>query len=130
MAGLRWVGIFDEKILARGNPLDILCVILEKKTQFEKDERDIVMLQHKFEIENKDGNKETGTSTLVEYGDPKGYSVMAKLAGVSCGVAAKQGLDGIMSERGILAPMSSKIDDPLVTEFKNYGIFLVEKIIS
>ncbi|KAF4632354.1 hypothetical protein G7Y89_g5770 [Cudoniella acicularis] len=30
------------------------------------------MLQHKFEIENKDGSKETRTSTLIEYGDPKG----------------------------------------------------------
>jgi len=38
-------------------------------------------LQHKFEVENKDGSKETRLSTLVEYGssDPNGYSAMAKL---------------------------------------------------
>ncbi|TVY91608.1 Saccharopine dehydrogenase [NADP(+),L-glutamate-forming] [Lachnellula willkommii] len=131
MAGLRWVGIFsDEKILPRGNPLDTLCATLEKKMQFEKDERDLVMLQHKFEIENKDGSKETRTSTLVEYGDPKGYSAMAKLVGVPCGVAVKQVLDGTISEKGILAPMSSKINDPLMAELKKYGIFLVEKTIS
>jgi len=43
------------------------------------------MLQHKFEIENKDGSKETRTSTLCEYGAPigtGGYSAMAKLVGV------------------------------------------------
>lgn len=47
------------------------------------------MLQHKFEIENKDGSKETRTSTLCEYGAPTGtggYSAMAKLVGVPCGV--------------------------------------------
>jgi len=47
------------------------------------------MLQHKFEIENKDGRKETRTSTLCEYGAPTGtggYSAMAKLVGVPCGV--------------------------------------------
>lgn len=47
------------------------------------------MLQHKFEIENKDGSKETRTSTLCEYGAPigtGGYSAMAKLVGVPCGV--------------------------------------------
>jgi Saccharopine dehydrogenase C-terminal domain len=47
------------------------------------------MLQHKFEIENKDGRKETRTSTLCEYGAPTGtggYSAMAKLVGVTCGV--------------------------------------------
>ncbi|KAF8865840.1 putative Saccharopine dehydrogenase [Acephala macrosclerotiorum] len=132
LAGLRWVGVFsDDKIIPRGNPLDTLCATLEKKMQFEEGERDLVMLQHKFEIENKDGSKETKTSTLVEYGDPKGYSAMAKLVGVPCGVAVKQVLDGTISEKGILAPMSSKINDPLMKELKEkYGIFLVEKTIS
>lgn len=38
-------------------------------------------LQHKFEVELKDGIKQTRTSTLVEYGstEPNGYSAMAKL---------------------------------------------------
>ncbi|APA08296.1 hypothetical protein SS1G_13213 [Sclerotinia sclerotiorum 1980 UF-70] len=131
MNGLNWVGIFsDEKIIPRGNPLDTLCATLEKKMQFEKGERDLVMLQHKFEIEHKDGKKETRTSTLVEYGDPKGYSAMAKLVGVPCGVAVKQVLDGKISEKGILAPMTSKINDPLMEELKKYGITLVEKTIS
>ncbi|RAL62339.1 hypothetical protein DID88_004905 [Monilinia fructigena] len=129
--GLNWVGIFsDEKIIPRGNPLDTLCATLEKKMQFEEGERDLVMLQHKFEIEHKDGKKETRTSTLVEYGDPKGYSAMAKLVGVPCGVAVKQVLDGTISEKGILAPMTSKINDPLMEELKKYGITLVEKTIS
>ena len=47
------------------------------------------MLQHKFEIENKDGKRETRTSTLCEYGAPigtGGYSAMAKLVGIPCGV--------------------------------------------
>jgi saccharopine dehydrogenase (NADP+, L-glutamate forming) len=131
MSGLRWVGIFsDEKIIPRGNPLDTLCATLEKKMQFEEGERDFVMLQHKFEIENKDGSKETRTSTLCEYGDPKGYSAMAKLVGVPCGVAVKQVLDGTISEKGILAPMTAKINDPLMAELRKYGIFLVEKTIS
>ena len=107
-----------------------LCATLEKKMQFEEGERDFIMLQHKFEIENKDCSKETRTSTLVEYGDPRGYSAMAKLVGVPCGVAVKQVLDGTISEKGILAPMSSKINDPLMAELKKYGIELVEKTIS
>jgi saccharopine dehydrogenase (NADP+, L-glutamate forming) len=47
------------------------------------------ILQHKFEIENKDGSKETRTSTLCEYGAPTGsggYSAMAKLVGIPCAV--------------------------------------------
>jgi saccharopine dehydrogenase (NADP+, L-glutamate forming) len=108
LAGLRWIGIFsDEKITPRGNPLDTLCATLEAKMQYESGERDMVMLQHKFEIEHKDGSKETRTSTLLDYGDPKGYSSMARTVGIPCGVAVKQVLDGTISEkvgRGIPGP--------------------------
>ncbi|TEA17536.1 Saccharopine dehydrogenase [Colletotrichum sidae] len=132
LSGLRWIGVFsDEQITPRGNPLDTLCATLEKKMQFEEGERDFVMLQHKFEIEHKDGSRETRTSTLAEYGEPKGYSAMAKLVGVPCGVAVKQVLNGTISERGILAPMNSKINDALIKELKEkYGIFLIEKTLS
>ncbi|KAI0168223.1 Saccharopine dehydrogenase [Pestalotiopsis sp. NC0098] len=132
LGGLRWIGIFsDEKIIPRGNPLDTLCATLEKKMQFEENERDLVMLQHRFEIEHKDGSLETRTSTLCEYGEPKGYSAMAKLVGVPCAVAVQQVLNGTLSEKGVLAPMTPKINDPLMKELKEkYGIYLVEKTIS
>ncbi|ETS76694.1 Saccharopine dehydrogenase [Pestalotiopsis fici W106-1] len=132
LGGLRWIGIFsDEKIIPRGNPLDTLCATLEKKMQFEENERDFVMLQHRFEIENKDGSRETRTSTLCEYGEPKGYSAMAKLVGVPCAVAVQQVLNGTLSEKGVLAPMTPKINDPLMKELKEkYGIYLVEKTVS
>ena len=94
VSGLRWAGLFsDEKVTPRGNLLDTLCATLEAKMQYEKGERDMVMLQHKFEIENKDGStvrplwllrpseipvdstddeQETHTSTLLEFGKPVG----------------------------------------------------------
>lgn len=129
LSGLRWIGIFsDDKISPRGNPLDTLCATLEQKMQFEKDERDMVLLQHKFEIEHKDGSRETRTSTLVEYGDPKGYSAMAKLVGVPCAVAVQQVLNRTLSEKGVLAPMTVKINAPIMKELKEkYGIELIER---
>lgn len=132
LSGLAWVGIFsDEQITPRGNPLDTLCATLEKKMQYEGEERDMVLLQHKFGIEHADGRKETRTSTLVEYGDPKGYSAMAKLVGVPCAVAVKQVLDGTISEKGVLAPMKWSLCEPILNELKNkYGINMEEKTIQ
>jgi len=132
LTGLRWIGLFsDEKITPRGTPIDTLCATLEQKMQFGPGERDMVMLQHKFEIEHADGSKETRTSTLVEYGDPNGYSAMAKLVGIPCGVAIKQVLDGTISEKGILAPMTTKINDPLMKELKEkYGIEMHEQTLA
>ncbi|KAJ6029438.1 hypothetical protein N7499_000587 [Penicillium canescens] len=129
LSGLRWIGLFsDEQIIPRGNALDTLCATLEKKMQYGPGERDLVMLQHKFEIENKDGSKETRTSTLCEYGNPAGYSAMAKLVGVPCGVAVKQVLDGTISQTGVLAPMNMEICAPLIKTLKeDYGIELIER---
>lgn len=132
ISGLKWIGVFSDKpITPRGNPLDTLCATLEEKMQYEKDERDMVMLQHKFEIEHKDGSKETRTSTLADYGDPKGYSSMAKLVGVPCGVACLMVLDGRIKQTGILAPVTWDLAEPILKELKdNYGIFLTEKTID
>ena len=56
---MRYFGLFSsEKATIRGgNLLDTLCGQLEKLLSFQPGERDLVMLQHKFVVEWKDGNK-------------------------------------------------------------------------
>lgn len=130
LAGLRWIGLFsDEAITPRSTPLDTLCATLEKKMAYEEGERDLVFLQHKFEIQHADGKHETRTSTLCEYGDPKGYSAMAKLVGITCGVAVMQVLEGKLP-KGLLAPYTPEICDPLREELKGWGIEMVEKTVA
>jgi saccharopine dehydrogenase (NADP+, L-glutamate forming) len=58
-----------------------------------------------------------------------GYSAMARLVGIPCGVAVKLVLDGTISEKGILAPMSAEINDPLIKELKKYGIECKEQTV-
>ncbi|KAJ1673129.1 saccharopine dehydrogenase (NADP+, L-glutamate-forming), partial [Spiromyces aspiralis] len=81
--GIKWLGILSPEIQAekRGTYLDVLCARLEKLMQYGPGERDMILLQHHFEIENKDGSKETRTATLLEYGDPNGHQAMAKTVG-------------------------------------------------
>ena len=94
LAGLRWIGLFSDKETTqpKGTPLDTLCATLEQKMQYDEGQRDMVLLQHKFEIEHKDGAKETRTSTLCEYGEPGGYSAMARLVGGKLGFPALCGI--------------------------------------
>jgi hypothetical protein len=61
ISGLRWIGLFSdkEKVMPRGNPinlLDTLCARLEKLMKYGPGEQDLVMLQHKFVVEWKDGS--------------------------------------------------------------------------
>lgn len=127
--GLKWLGLFsDKKITPKKNALDTLCATLEELMQYEEGERDLVCLQHKFGIEWADGTTETRTSTLVDYGNPEGYSSMAKLVGVPCAVAVLEVLDGTLSTPGLIAPMTPEINNPLMKTLKEkYGIFLTEK---
>ena len=127
--GLKWIGLFSqEPITPRGTPLDTLCATLEKKCAYAEGERDLVFLQHTFGIEHKDGRKETRTSTLCEYGDPKGYSAMAKTVGIPCGVAVMlQGQFG----KGLKGPYSEDICAPLRKELlESYGIEMIEKTVD
>jgi saccharopine dehydrogenase (NADP+, L-glutamate forming) len=58
LSGLRWIGLFsDQAPTVHGNLLDTLSARLEKLCSFQPGERDLVMLQHKFVVEWKDGSK-------------------------------------------------------------------------
>nr|AAT93229.1 YNR050C [Saccharomyces cerevisiae] len=132
LSGFAWLGLFsDAKITPRGNALDTLCARLEELMQYEDNERDMVVLQHKFGIEWADGTTETRTSTLVDYGKVGGYSSMATTVGYPVAIATKFVLDGTIKGPGLLAPYSPEINDPIMKELKDkYGIYLKEKTVA
>jgi saccharopine dehydrogenase (NADP+, L-glutamate forming) len=66
--GMRWLGLFgDTHITPRENPLDTLCATLEGKMQYGPGERDMVMLQHKFDIKFADGTTVGPTNSPTHY---------------------------------------------------------------
>lgn len=130
--GMAWLGLLSEANLATkraGNLLDTLCATLEGKMAYQPGERDMVLLQHRFEIENADGSKETRTSTLLEYGTPHGYSAMARTVGVPCGIAVQLILDGELNTPGVLAPMTDEINAPIYRELVKENIVCHEEVI-
>ena len=130
LAGLRWIGLLSsEPIKPRSTPLDTLCATLEEKMAYEEGERDFVFLQHKFEIEHADGSQETRTSTLCQYGDPKGASAMAHTVGTPCGVAVLSVLEGKLPS-GLSAPYTEAICSPLRDQLRGFGIEMVEKTVA
>ena len=70
ISGLKWIGLFsnDAAVIKSNNLLDTLCARLEQLMQYEKGERDLIMLQHKFIVEWKDGSRvRSDTSSLVPF---------------------------------------------------------------
>ncbi|WFD43100.1 saccharopine dehydrogenase (NADP+, L-glutamate-forming) [Malassezia psittaci] len=144
LQGMRWLGLFDKQTKATvhgtpaqleakkgGNLLDTLCKNLEEKCKYEPGERDMVMLQHRFGIETKDGEQKTLTSTLLDYGVPNGTTSMAKLVGVPCGVASRLLLEGnpALKQPGVLAPYTFEIAEPIRLALAQEGIALEEQYV-
>ncbi|KAI9820870.1 MAG: hypothetical protein M1832_003503 [Thelocarpon impressellum] len=129
ISGLRWMGLLSsEQASVKGNLLDTLCGQLEKRLSYLPGERDLVMLQHKFVVEQNDGKTETITSTLELLGDPNGHSAMAKSVGVTCGVASQLLLDGhpALDVPGVLAPYTKEMCEPIRRLVEAEGIIMVE----
>jgi len=76
-----------------------------------------------------DDIQETRTSTLVDYGVLGGYTSMAKLVGVPCAVATKLVLNGTIDDKGVIAPMNAKINNPLIEELKKLHIECKEELV-
>ncbi|OMJ21840.1 Saccharopine dehydrogenase [NADP(+), L-glutamate-forming] [Smittium culicis] len=132
LSGVKWLGILSDSIQVKkaGTYLDTLCARLEDLMQYEAGERDMVILQHKFEIENKDGSQETRTSTLLDYGIPDGVTSMAKTVGVPCGISTQFILDGKITRTGVLAPMTPDIYEPIMNELLKEGVYCVEETLN
>ncbi|KAJ1890197.1 saccharopine dehydrogenase (NADP+, L-glutamate-forming) [Kickxella alabastrina] len=127
--GVKWLGITSTEVLAskRGTYLDVLCARLEDLMMYGEGERDMILLQHKFEVENKDGSTNTRTSVTLMYGEPNGFTAMAKTVGVPCGIATQLILDGKITNTGVIAPMTPDIYQPILDLLPSEGINAVEE---
>jgi saccharopine dehydrogenase-like NADP-dependent oxidoreductase len=130
--GLKWLGLLSEEepLYRRGTLLDTLCATLEEKMKYGSGERDMVMLQHRFLVQLASGQIQTRLSTLLDFGVPHGTTSMAKTVGVPCGLATQLILDGKLAERGVIAPMSMSICQPLLEALEAEGIRMTEEIIE
>ena len=126
---LEWLGLFsDESVTNHDNLLDILSDRLQEKLFYKEGEKDMILLQHKFTVENKKKMKEFITSTLIDYGIPKGDSSMARTVSLPLAIGVKLILTGKITLTGIQIPIMKEIYDPVLNELESMGIKMVEKI--
>jgi len=85
-----WLGLMDSSNLkpSSSSPIETLCPVLLEKMQYEAGEHDMVVMNHGFGIETREGKEEYITSTLVAYGDSN-HSAMARTVGYPVAAAAK-----------------------------------------
>jgi alpha-aminoadipic semialdehyde synthase len=116
----------DEPIAKLNTPIDTMTYFLSKKLAYKANERDLIIMRHDIGIEWPDGTQELRNINLVVYGDPNGYSAMAKTVGYPAGIAANMVLNGEIQTKGVVAPMTTEIYHPMLKRLHDEGITSVE----
>ncbi len=128
---LEWLGIFDDtKIgLKRATPAQVLEHILKQKWQLQPNDKDMIVMWHKFIYRDSNLNKKVKlTSSLVVIGENSQHTAMSKTVGLPLAVAAKLVLTGKLNLKGIHIPTHKSIYEPVLNELKKHGIIFYEKV--
>ena len=123
MEKLEWLELFkNEKVgLKSGTPAQVLEHILAKKWTLKNDEKDMIVMWHKFSYTKNKVEKERH-SYMVLLGDDNYHTAMSKTVGLPVALGAELILRGEITARGVLRPLSREIYLPVLNKLATMGI--------
>ncbi|REG92122.1 saccharopine dehydrogenase family protein [Algoriphagus antarcticus] len=125
---IQWLGFFGDELLPQttGSPAVILQSILEKNWKLYPEDKDMIVMQHLFQIKTEEGIKEI-RSSLVCFGEDATYTAMAKTVGLPLAIAVDLFLDGKIHLKGLHIPVLPEIYNPILDELSRRGIRFKEE---
>ena len=119
-----WLGLFSQQPLPDDahSPMDALAALFAEKLVYGEDERDMVVLQHRFGIEESDGSRREVVERLVAFGTPGDESAMARTVGLPAALAAGLILDGRVTATGVQIPVAEEIARPVLRGLRERGL--------
>lgn len=128
MARLSWLGLFDRvPIGAEGlSPAATLQRLLEGRWKLGPDDKDMVVMWHRFRYEVEGAVQELQASLTV-IGQDQRHTAMARTVGLPIAMACKLVLNGKLADRGVLLPLKPAIYDPILDELDRHGIAFNEE---
>lgn len=130
MMALEWLGLLDpEPVPQKTTLLDVLADRMLERMPYREDERDMVILVHKFRVDY-DGREEVISATLIDFGDPHGDTAMARTVGLPAAVGARMILEGDIDVSGVHIPVLPEIYHPILDELERLGISFEESVAS
>jgi saccharopine dehydrogenase-like NADP-dependent oxidoreductase len=124
---LSWLDLFtDTKVgLQRGTPAQVLEHILNKKWRLNPEDKDQIVMWHRFFYEYK-GKQKQIQAYLVATGTDSTYTAMAQTVGLPLAIAAKLLINKKIHTRGVAIPITEEFYNPILSELKSCGIELSE----
>ena len=117
----------DKKIgLQNATPAQMLQKILQDSWTLQKDDKDMIVMQHLFGYEI-DGEKCQIESSLIVEGENQTYTAMAKTVGLPVAIATLKILKGEIKTPGVQLPISKEVYIPILKELELHGIKFTER---
>jgi len=128
MKRLEWLGLFsDEKVPAFNNRLDILSQRMQEKMLYKEGEKDLLLMRHKFIVENKDKTRDLITSTMIDFGIPGGDTSMARTVSLPLAIGVRLMAEGKINLIGVQIANKKEIYEPVMKELEELNIKMIEK---
>ncbi|MEO8534237.1 MAG: saccharopine dehydrogenase C-terminal domain-containing protein [Flavobacterium sp.] len=117
----------DKKVdLPNATPAQILEKILSDSWTLEPDDKDMIVMYHKFGYEI-NGVKKQIDSKMVCIGDDQTYTAMAKTVGLPVAMATLLILNGKITTPGVQLPINKEVYLPVLKELEEYGVIFNEQ---
>ncbi|SHI98545.1 saccharopine dehydrogenase family protein [Flavobacterium haoranii] len=111
--------------LKNATPAQILEKILSEKWSLQPDDKDMIVMYHKFGYELH-GEKHQIDATMVCIGDDQTYTAMAKTVGLPVAIATLKILNGEIKTPGVQLPITKEVYLPILKELEEYGVIFKE----
>ncbi|WP_424003076.1 saccharopine dehydrogenase family protein [Maribacter sp. IgM3_T14_3] len=126
---IRWdklqeLNIFDNSKLIgipNATPAQALQKILEDSWTLKAEEKDMIVMYHKFGYEL-NGEKKQIDSKLVVTGENQTFTAMAKTVGLPVAMATLKILNGKITTPGVQIPITKEVYEPILKELESYGV--------
>ena len=112
--------------LQNATPAQMLQKILQDSWTLQKDDKDMIVMQHLFGYEI-DGEKLQIESSLIVEGENQTYTAMAKTVGLPVAIATLKILKGEIKTPGVQLPISKEVYIPILKELELHGIKFTER---
>jgi len=128
MDKLEWLGLFSDKpIGVEGrSPAAILQHLLEEKWVLGPNDKDLVVMWHRFQY-SLEGKQHELIASLGVIGKDRTHTAMAQTVGLPIAMACKLVLNGVVEDRGVLLPLKPSLYDPILDELEEHGIVFREE---
>lgn len=131
MKKIEWLGLLsDKKVkIKNGSPAEILLDLLLEKWEFQKDDKDMVILHTEVEYDF-EGETEKMVSSIIVYGKYSTNTAMSATVGLPLAIGANLVLDEKIKERGVVIPIHEDIYKPALKELAELGVKPSEHVIN